>query len=264
MDVNVLPDANSVASSASEASATRVTAQSEANPRVRASLWWPFALISSAVFLVSLDATAVVAAFAALRADFGGASLASLSWTLNAYTVVYAALLVPAGRWADLRGRKIVFRQGLALFTVASCLCAFARGIDALILSRALQAVGAALLTPAALALVLNAFPIHKRAAAVGLMTAVGGFAAAVGPALASWIIQNTSWRWVFLINAPIGVASWFLSRNRLSESTSPDTGARPDGVGIGLLATGFAGLTLAIIQSARWGLVTGSSAKWT
>ena len=160
-----------------------------------ASPWRTFWIASAAGFLVLLDTTAVVAAYAPLRAHFSGVSVASLSWTLNAYTVLFAALLVPAGRLADLLGRKRLFLQGLAVFSAASALCALAPRIELLIAARALQAVGAALLAPASLALVLNAFPREKRASTVGLFSAVGALAAAVGPAFGSWVIEATSWR---------------------------------------------------------------------
>lgn len=191
--------------------------------------WRTFAIASAAVFLVLLDTTAVVAAYTPLRAHFSAVSVSELSWTLNAYTVLFAALLVPAGRLADLKGRKLVFLQGLTLFSAASALCAWAPGIGTLIAARALQAVGAALLTPASLALVLGAFPHEKRAAAVGLFSAVGALAAAVGPAFGSWVIELTSWRWVFLINVPLGLLAGLMARRHLIESTSPETGARPD-----------------------------------
>jgi EmrB/QacA subfamily drug resistance transporter len=212
--------------------------------------WRTFRIASAAVFLVLLDTTAVVAAYAPLRAHFSAVSAADLSWTLNAYTVLYAALLVPAGRLADLTGRKRVFLQGLALFSFASALCAWAPGIGTLIAARALQAVGAALLTPASLALVLGAFPREKRAAAVGLFSAVGALAAAVGPAFGSWVIELSSWRWVFLINVPLGLLAWVLARRYLQESTSPETGARPDWPGIALLTLGAGAIAWGIVRS--------------
>jgi len=222
----------------------------------KALAWRTFRIASAAVFLVLLDTTAVVAAYSPLREHFSAVSVADLSWTLNAYTVLYAALLVPAGRLADLNGRKRVFLQGLALFSLASAFCAWAPDIVTLIAARALQAVGAALLTPASLALVLGAFPREKRAAAVGLFSAVGALAAAVGPAFGSWIIELTSWRWVFLINVPLGLLAWVLARQHLQESTSPETGARPDWPGIALLTLGAGAIA--------WGIVRSESAGWT
>lgn len=218
--------------------------------------WRTFWIASAAVFLVLVDTTAVVAAYTPLRAHFSGVSAAELSWTLNAYTVLFAALLVPAGRLADLLGRKRLFLHGMALFSAASALCAVAPGIELLIAARALQAVGAALITPASLALVLSAFPREKRAAAVGLFSAVGALAAAVGPAFGSWVIEVSSWRWVFLINVPLGALAWWLSRRQLSESTSPETGARLDLPGITLLALGTGALAWAVVRSEApgWG----------
>jgi EmrB/QacA subfamily drug resistance transporter len=225
--------------------------------------WRTFWIASAAVFLVLLDTTAVVAAYAPLRAHFNGVSVATLSWTLNAYTVLFAALLVPAGRLADLLGRKRLFLQGLVLFSVASALCALAPGVGWLIAARALQAVGAALITPASLALVLSVFPRDRRAAAVGLFSAVGALAAAVGPAFGSWVIEVLSWRWVFLINVPLGALAWWLSRRDLVESTSPETGARLDLPGIALLALGTGALAWAVVRSEApgWGppLVAGA-----
>jgi EmrB/QacA subfamily drug resistance transporter len=225
----------------------------------KALAWRTFRLTSVAAFLVALDATALVAAYAALRAEFGSVSPAWLSWTLNAYTIVYAALLVPAGRLADLRGRKRVFLWGLTLFTLASVLCALAPGVGALVAARTLQAVGAALLTPASLGLVLSAFPPDRRAAAVGLFSAVGALAAAFGPAFGSWIIEQGSWRWIFLANAPVGVAAWLLGRRRLPESTSPESGARLDLPGVVLLALGAAGVTWGIVLSGESGWAAGT-----
>ena len=202
-----------------------------------------------------LDTTAVVAAYAPLRAHFSSVSLADLSWTLNAYALLFAALLVPAGRLADLMGRKRIFLHGLALFVFASALCAWAPNIGTLIAARALQAVGAAMLTPASLALVLGAFPREKRAAAVGLFSAVGALAAAVGPAFGSWVIEVSSWRWVFLINVPLGLLLWLTARRHLQESTSPETGARPDWPGIGLIILGTGAVA--------WGIVRSESPGW-
>ncbi|MDE2615255.1 MAG: MFS transporter [Burkholderiales bacterium] len=214
-----------------------------------ASPWRTFALSGLAVFLVSLDATVMVAAFPALRADFAAVSAALLSWTLNAYTIVYAALLVPAGRMADLLGRKRLFLWGVGVFTLASALCALALGPVPLVAARVAQAIGAALLTPTSLALVLAAFPPARRAAAVGLWSAVGALAAAVGPAFGSLVIAQASWRWVFLINVPVGAVAWLRARRQLPELSGADAGARPDLAGIALLIAGVAAIADAIVE---------------
>lgn len=212
--------------------------------------WVVFRLTAAAVFLVSLDATVMVAAFPALRAEFAVASPALLSWTLNAYAILYAALLVPIGRLADLAGRKRLFLQGLALFTLASGLCAASPSPPWLIAARCLQAIGAAMLTPTSLALVLQAFPPTRRASAVGLWSAVGALAAAIGPAFGSFVIAHASWHWVFLLNLPVGALAWWRARNRLVESTSSENGARPDLPGIMLLVLAVALLALGIVRS--------------
>src|SRR5947208_5682358 len=151
------------------------------------SAWRTLALTSVAVFVVSLDGTVLFVAFPAIRATFARVSAAQLSWVLNAYTIVFGALLVPAGRIADRVGRKRTFLLGLALFSAASALCGLAPSAGALIAARGLQAVGAALLLPSSLAVVLHAFPVARRATAVALWGAVGALAAAIAPSPA-WL----------------------------------------------------------------------------
>lgn len=158
---------------------------------------WPVVWIASvAVFLVSLDTTMLFAAFGAVRAGFPGASAAHVSWVLNAYTVVYAAMLIPAGGLADAHGRKKVLLLGVTLFLGASAACGLAGSMAGLIAARVLQAIGAALLTPASLSLVLAAFPPQRRAVAVSLWGAVGGLAAAVGPSLGAFMVDALGRPW--------------------------------------------------------------------
>lgn len=216
---------------------------------------WPtFALASVAVFLVSLDATIGFAVFPALRHAFPDVRPSELSWVLNAYTIVYAALLVPAGRLADLLGRKRLFILGVGLFTLASGLCGVAGSTGMLIFFRVLQAVGAALLTPTSLALVLQAFPIEKRAIAVSLWGAVAALAAAVGPSVGALIIESINWQWAFLINVPIGIIAMIRAALSLSESRNLETGHRFDWPGVFLLIAGSGLLILGIVQSDSWG----------
>ena len=160
------------------------------SPRV-ASPWPGVWVASLAVFLVSMDGTMLFAAFSALQAGFPKATEADLSWVLNAYTVVYAAMLIPSGGLADKHGRKKMFLVGVALFLTASVACGLAVNVSWLVVARALQAVGAAMLTPASLSLVLAAFPKNKRAVVVSLWGAVGGLAAAVGPSLGAFVVAS-------------------------------------------------------------------------
>jgi EmrB/QacA subfamily drug resistance transporter len=205
------------------------------------------AVTSLAVFLVFLDVTIVNIAFPAITADYPGVSLAALSWVFTAYNVVFAALLIPAGRLADARGRRLVFGAGLVLFGLASAACALAPDVATLVAARALQAVAAALLAPSSLALLLPAFPPERRGAAVGLWGATGGIAAATGPALGGVLVDAFGWRAVFLVNVPIVLVTLVVGRFVLAESRDPDA-RLPDPLGVLLLGAGVALLSLGIV----------------
>jgi EmrB/QacA subfamily drug resistance transporter len=215
-----------------------------------ASPWLAFWIASSAVFLVSLDSTMLFAAFDALRQSFTGSSMATLSWVLNAYTVVYAAMLIPAGGLADAHGRKRIFRLGLAVFIAASVACGLAPSVEALIAARVVQALGAALLTPASMSIVLAVFPVERRALVISLWGAVGGLAAAVGPSLGSWVAAQWGWPWAFYINAPVGLWALWQSRSHLEEAVKPVQRRRVDAVGLLLLMAAVGAVALAIVES--------------
>src|SRR3954449_6618931 len=169
---------------------------------------WKVLLVTGvAVFMAFLDVTIVNVAFPSIHVAFPGASLAGLSWVLDAYNIVFAALLVPAGRLADLLGRRRLFFWGLALFVTASALCGLAPSVEFLIAARVLQAVGAALLVPTSLGLLLPEFPVSQRATATALWGAVGGVAAATGPSLGGLLITWADWRLVFFVNLALGAA---------------------------------------------------------
>ena len=212
------------------------------------------AICSSAVFLAALDATVLYVAFQDIRRSFADASPADLSWVLNGYTIAYAALLVPAGRLADRYGRKRFFLGGVALFTLASFLCGVAPSVSLLVAARVLQAVGAAALLPASLALVLDAFPPERRASAVALWGAVGGLAAAVGPSLGALVVQQLGWEWVFFINLPLGVFAVLRGRGLLHESRTAQLRGVPDPAGIVLLSFAMALAAGAIVKGEDWG----------
>ena len=212
---------------------------------------WPvFWIASMATFLVSLDTTMLFAAFDPLRHAFASATAADLSWVLNAYTVVYATMLIPAGGLADAHGRKRVFLLGGAIFLAASAACGLAGSVAWLIAARVLQAVGAALLTPASLSIVLAAFPQGKRAVVVSLWGAVGGLAAAVGPSAGSFVIDHFGWPWAFYINLPLGGVALWRGALLLSESGKSAVRRRVDGVGMALLMLAVGAITLAIVES--------------
>jgi EmrB/QacA subfamily drug resistance transporter len=214
---------------------------------------WKVLLITSVgLFMASLDLFIVNIAFPDLARDFDGASLPSLSWVLNAYAIVFAALLVPAGRIADRVGRKRVFVTGLLLFSAASALCAIAPSVSMLVAARVLQAAGGAMMLPTTLGLILPAFPLEQRPLAIGIWSAVGGVAAALGPPIGGLLVQ-LSWRWIFVVNVPIGVVTAIVAIRALDEVREPEDG-RPDLLGAAELALGIGLLTLGIVQGPEWG----------
>jgi EmrB/QacA subfamily drug resistance transporter len=215
--------------------------------------WRVLIVVSTAVFMASLDLFIVNIAFPAIERDFGGTSLASLSWILNAYAIVFAALLVPAGRTADRLGRKRSFIAGLAVFTVASALCAAAPNVGLLVAARVLQAVGAASVFPTSLALLLPEFPAEERRKAVSIWAAVGAVAAAAGPPIGGLLVQ-AGWQLVFLVNVPIGLVLLVAARRTLREAREPAGTPRPDLAGAALLTGAVATLTLGLVKSADWG----------
>jgi EmrB/QacA subfamily drug resistance transporter len=211
------------------------------------------AVVCAAIFMSSLDLFIVNIAFPQLAHEFGGVSRSTLSWVLNSYAIVFAALLIPAGRLADLIGRKKVFIGGLLIFTAASAICAAADSVGVLIAARGVQAIGAAALLPTSLALLLPEFPPAKRGAAVGIWAAVGGAAAAAGPPLGGLLVE-TSWRWVFLVNVPIGIVTAIVAVRVLHETREPAGQRLPDVGGALLLMTAITALALAIVEGERWG----------
>jgi len=208
---------------------------------------------SVAVFMTFLDVTIVNIAFPDIRVSFAGNSLAHLSWILNAYAIVFAAALVPAGRLADRFGRRRFFLLGAVIFVAASAVCGAAGSVDVLIAARVVQALGGALLVPASLALVLPEFPLEQRATATALWGATGAVAAATGPSLGGLLVDWQSWRWVFFVNLLIGIPVLLPASRLLRESREPGS-AFPDALGAGLLALGVGALSLAIVQGPVWG----------
>jgi EmrB/QacA subfamily drug resistance transporter len=224
------------------------------NETVPTRAWRTLAWTSLAVFMVILDGTVLFVAFPSIGRSFPAVSAANLSWILNAYTIVYGALLVPAGRIADRLGRRRVFLWGVALFGLASLACGLAPSPPFIISARVLQAIGGALLTPSSLALVLNAFPRSKRSVAVSLWAAVGALAAAIGPSAGSGIIQLGGWRWAFFVNLPFVVIALSVGRRALEESRAPDVEGAPDAVGIIQLIAGMALVALGVVRARDWG----------
>ena len=212
------------------------------------------AVSSFGAFLAFLDATVVNVAFPSIRASFSDASVSDLSWVLNAYNITFASFLIVFGRFADLVGRKRLFSLGTLLFTAASVWCAASGSLELLVAARVVQALGAAMLVPASLALVVEAFPTERRSHAVGLWGASAAVAAGLGPPIGGALVQWGDWRWAFLVNLPFGAAALWLNRHHLVESRAPGRRRLPDLRGALVLAAGLSFLTLGIVQGNDWG----------
>jgi EmrB/QacA subfamily drug resistance transporter len=209
-------------------------------------------IVCAGVVLASLDLFIVNVALPQMAEDFGVQGLGGLSWVLNAYAIVYAALLVLFGRFADRYPRKRGFLIGVGVFVAASAACAAASSLPMLIAFRVLQAAGAALLTPTSLGLILASFPPERRSGAVRTWTAVGGFAAALGPAVGG-VLVDANWRWVFLVNVPIGLAALVAGWRLLPEVPGHPV-RRPDALSALLITGGVGALTLGLVQGRGWG----------
>jgi EmrB/QacA subfamily drug resistance transporter len=219
---------------------------------------WQVLLVTSiAAFMGFLDVTIVNIAFPDMRASFAGTSLAHLSWVLNAYNILFAATLVPAGRLADRFGRRRFFFAGVILFLAASAFCGIAWNVDVLIASRAVQAIGGAILVPTSLGLILPEFPLERRATATALWGATGAVAAATGPSLGGVLVDWQSWRWVFFVNLVIGIPALVPAR-RLLRETRDESASMPDPLGAILLAAAVGALSLAIVEGPSWGWSSG------
>jgi EmrB/QacA subfamily drug resistance transporter len=210
-------------------------------------------VLALAVFMSSLDLFIVNLAFPYIGRQYHGTSLASLSWVLNAYTIVFAAVLVPAGRWADRVGRRQIFVAGLIGFTVGSAACGLSPGVPALIAARVVQAAGAGLMVPASLSLLLANVPASGRAKAIGTWSAFGALGAALGPVIGGSLVQ-LSWRWVFWINIPVGLLAVLLAARVIPESKDQHTRGRPDLAGAILLAAAVGFIAFALVKAPTWG----------
>jgi len=214
--------------------------------------WLVSLVVCVGVFMSSLDLFIVNIAFPAVSRHFHGASLSSLSWILSGYAIVFAALLVPAGRWADAFGRKRAFLLGLGTFVAASTACALAPSVAFLVGARVVQALGGALMLPTSLGLMLPEFEPARRHAAIGMWAATGGVAAASGPPLGGLLVQ-ADWRWVFLVNVPVGLLGLAFGSRILVERRER-AALRPDLAGAGALILAVALLVVAIVKGQEWG----------
>ncbi|MEX5635941.1 MFS transporter [Parafrankia sp. FMc2] len=209
-------------------------------------------IVCAGVILVNLDLFVVNVALPQIARDLGETDLGTLSWVLNGYAVCYAALLVFFGRLADRYRRDLGFLLGVVVFTAASAACAAASNVEMLIGFRLAQAVGAALVTPTSLGLVLAAHSAERRQGAVRAWTAIGGMAAAIGPVIGGLLVA-ASWRWAFLVNIPVGLAALVAGRRWLPKLAGQPT-ERPDPLGVVLATGGIGLLTAGLVRGGDWG----------
>ncbi|MGI8665218.1 MAG: DHA2 family efflux MFS transporter permease subunit [Jatrophihabitans sp.] len=213
---------------------------------------WTLALSSVGVFMAALDALVVTTALPVLRTSLH-ANLGDLEWTINAYVLTFACLLLPAAALADRFGRRRFFAVGLMIFALASAVAALSSSVGILIAARAGEGMGAAIIMPVSLTLISDAFPVEKRGAAIGMWGAVSGVAVAIGPVFGGAVVDGLNWHWIFWVNVPIGIVAGLLSLTRLTESYGPRQPLDLYG-----LALACAGLFILV-----WGLVRVSSVGW-
>jgi EmrB/QacA subfamily drug resistance transporter len=213
---------------------------------------WTFAITSLALFMVVLDNLVVSTALPVIRVDLG-ASIEELEWTVNAYTLTFAVLLLTGAALGDRFGRRRLFALGLGLFTLSSAAAALAPSMGFLIGARAIQGIGGAIVTPLTLTILSNAFPAERRGLAIGAWSGIAGLAVAMGPLVGGAVVDGISWQWIFWLNVPIGIVLAPLAFLRLRETYGPDKGL--DLPGLGLASAGLFGIV--------WGLVNGNSDGW-
>jgi len=199
--------------------------------------------------MVFIDGTVVNVALPALQSALG-ATISQVQWVVESYALFLAALLLIGGSLGDIYGRRKIFVTGVVLFSLASIWCGLAGGIQQLIIARGLQGIGGALLVPGSLALISASFPQEERGRAIGTWSGFTSITAAIGPVLGGWFIQYASWRWVFFINVPLGLAVVWLALWKVPESRSSQQSQQFDWVGGLLAAVGFGGIVFALIES--------------
>src|SRR6201997_1863222 len=217
------------------------------------SMIWTMAITSVALFMVSLDNLVVTTALPVIRRNLH-ASISQLEWTVNAYTLTFAVLLMTGAALGDRFGRRRLFAGGLLLFTAASALAALSTSATALDVARALQGIGGAVVAPLTLTILSAAVPRERRGLALGVWGGIGGLAIALGPLVGGAIVDGISWHWIFWLNVPIGLVLAPLALTRLEETRGSDSGL--DLPGLGLASVGLLGIV--------WGLVRGNAHGWT
>ncbi|HEY4829624.1 MAG TPA: MFS transporter [Solirubrobacteraceae bacterium] len=217
------------------------------------SRWWTLAAMCFALFMLMLDNTVVNVALPSIQRDLH-ASLASLEWTVNAYTLTLAVLLVTGGRLGDIFGRRRMFLFGVVVFGLSSLAVGFSPDDTVLVAGRAVQGIGAAFMMPATLSIITQAFPAEQRGTAIGTWAGVSALALAIGPVVGGFLTEDVSWRAIFFINPPIAVIAVAMTLFATRESRDETVGRTIDFAGIATLTLGLTALVLALVEANTWG----------
>jgi EmrB/QacA subfamily drug resistance transporter len=215
--------------------------------------WWTLGAMCFALFMIMLDNTAVNVALPSIQEDFD-ASLSALEWTVNAYTLTFAVLLITGGRLGDIFGRRRMFLFGVVVFALSSATIGFAPSDGWLVASRAVQGIGAAFMMPATLSIISNAFPPEERGKAIGTWAGVSAIALAVGPLLGGWLTEDVSWRAIFFINLPVAVGAVAVTLFATHESRDETVDRRVDIPGIAAMTVALTALVFALVEGNSWG----------
>ncbi len=215
--------------------------------------WWTLGAMCFALFMIMLDNTVVNVALPSIQKDLG-ASISGLEWTINGYTLSFAVLLATGGRLGDIFGRRRMFLFGVVIFTLSSATAGFAVSSTDLVASRVVQGVGAALMMPATLSIITDAFPASERGKAMGMWAGVSALALAVGPVLGGFLTEHVSWRAIFYLNIPVAIGAVTAALFAVRESRDTTVGREVDYAGVVALTTGLTALILALVEGNSWG----------
>jgi EmrB/QacA subfamily drug resistance transporter len=215
--------------------------------------WWTLAAMCFALFMIMLDNTVVNVALPSIQKDLGS-SISGLEWTVNAYTLSFAVLLVTGGRLGDIFGRRRMFLFGVVVFGLSSAFIGFAQSSAWLVAGRAAQGVGAAFMMPATLSIISNAFPPHERGKAIGTWAGVSALALAIGPVVGGFLVENVSWQSIFFLNLPVAVVAVLVTGIATRESRDETAPPSVDVPGVATLTVGLASLVLALVEGNAWG----------
>src|SRR5947208_8560330 len=215
--------------------------------------WWTLAAMCFALFMIMLDNTVVNVALPSIQRDLH-ASISALEWTVNAYTLTFAVLLVTGGRMGDIFGRRTMFLFGVVVFALSSAFIGFAPTQEVLVIGRAVQGIGAAFMMPATLSIISDAFPPQERGRAIGMWAGVSGLALAIGPVVGGALTEYVSWRAIFFLNLPVAVGAVAVTLFAARNSSDRTVERRIDYPGIATLSVSLTALVLALVEGKSWG----------